>query len=100
MHNAKSVPLGTQGIDGRHCDGMDLGDPVRTGKELPAFVSRIFDSTRAWSDGEKQQTLFSVEQKDGYTIRAASHDVHTWSSALLALSMAISISRSPSPRDR
>ena len=63
MHNAKSVPQGTQGIDGRHCDGMDLGDPMRAGKEVPAFVSRIFDSTRAWSDGEKQQTLFSVEQK-------------------------------------
>jgi hypothetical protein len=61
--NAKPVQRWTLAIDRRRCDAMTLGYPMRKGMELPGSASRISDSTRAESDGEKRQMLSSVEQK-------------------------------------
>ena len=63
MDNAKLVQRWTLRIDRRRCDAMPLWDPMREDKELPGIAPRIFDSTRAWSDGEKRQMLSSVEKK-------------------------------------
>ncbi len=63
MHDAKSVPHWNLRIDRRRCEAMVLVDSIRKGKALPASASRIPDSIRARSDGEKRPKLSSVEQR-------------------------------------